>query len=95
MWIDAGEPFEAFYANWMEHWPDEDKERTDEAVIHEQYAQVAGEMEEQQRFCPDVRHAEVGDRVPFSRILRRVDELEERVRLMDAFYQSYNNDISK
>ena len=92
----AGEPFEAFFANWMEHWPEEDEERPDKAVIREQYAQVGGEMEEQQRCCPVVRHADrVGFRVPLSRILQRVDEREERVRLEDAFYQSCTNHISK
>ncbi|HDQ40488.1 MAG TPA: hypothetical protein ENN39_05590 [Desulfonatronum sp.] len=95
-WIEAGEPFEAFFANWMENWPEEDdEERPDEAVTREEYAQVAGEMEEKQRCCPDVRHADVGYRVPLSRILKRVDEQEERVRLVDAFYQSYNNYIMK
>ncbi|WP_152555091.1 hypothetical protein [Desulfonatronum thiodismutans] len=94
-WIEEGEPFEAFFANWMENWPEEDEERPDEAVIREEYAQVAREMEEKQRCCPDVRHADVGYRVPLSRILRRFVELEERVRLVDAFYQSYNDYISK
>lgn len=94
-WIEAGEPFEAFYANWVENWPEEDEDQPDEAVLRKEYAQVAAEMAEQRRCCPDVRHADVGYRVPLSRILQRVDEREERVRLVDAFYQSYNNYISK
>lgn len=45
-------------------------------------------MEEQQRCFPDVRHADVGYRVPLSRIMRRVDELEELVGSVDAFYHA-------
>ena len=95
MWIGEGEAFEAFFANWMENWPVEDEEQPDEAVLRDEYAQVAKEMEEKQRCCPDVEHADVGYRVPLSKILKQVGVHEQRVRLVDAFYQSYNNYIMK
>jgi hypothetical protein len=95
--IEAGDPFSAYWDHLQATLLDEDDEtvQIDEESERELYETVAMELEMKKRVCPDVQHADVGYRLPLSVALKKCQEAEKRVNLLDLFYQAYDNYASK
>ena len=72
----------------------EDPEGTKENE-REFFLQAREEFEEKNRFCPDIGHADVGYRVPLSIVLQRIDDHDERVKILDIFYLNFNTYLAK
>lgn len=93
-WIEENEPFEK-YAENMKEYVLEDDEEYDEEADRKLYERVENELEEQRKVCPGVQHADVSYRVPLSIILKTVGSKQQRVSLLDSFYQIYDEYIRK
>jgi hypothetical protein len=95
--IESGDPFYAYWDHLQAALLDEDDEtvQIDEESERELYETVAMELEMKKRVCPDVQHADVGYRLPLSVALKKCQEAEKRVNLLDLFYQAYDNYASK
>ena len=72
-----------------------DDEDQDEDEEHELYEKVRKEMSEHLRCCPDVGHADISYRVPLSKVLRKEENKNIRLKLIDSFYKLYDEFIRK
>lgn len=93
-WVESGEPFSAYSQEMKDLALDGDWEY-DEDTDRELYEVVRLELDEKKRNCPDVRHADVGYRVPLSIALKKIPNKKGRIDLLNQFYQAYENYIMK
>ncbi|MDI9570071.1 MAG: hypothetical protein QM278_04950 [Pseudomonadota bacterium] len=54
------------------------------------FERVLWEMGQKEKFCPHVRHADAGYRIPLSIALKKEKNKEERINLLKLFYHYYN-----
>jgi len=107
MAIESGMSFEEYYKenenNFLEYWKDSCEDATesefplakfieDERLFFER---VSLEMEQKEKFCAHVSHADVGYRIPLSIVLKKEKNKEKRVELLKLFYHHYSWYASK
>jgi len=95
--IENGESFSVFWESVQEYLRDldDETEEYDEDTLRELFETVASELAVKKRLCPHVRHADVGYRLPLSIAIKKLQKPEQRVDLLDQFYQAYDNYASK
>jgi hypothetical protein len=88
-WIEDDEPFSAYLEHMYEYVVQEGEEYDEEAerVLYER---VRVEMQECQEHCSQVDHADIGYRVPLSKVLKKREKSQERHSLLHKYYQTYD-----
>lgn len=72
----------------------EDPEGTKE-YEYDLFVQCQEEHDQQMQLCPQVKHADVGYRVPLALALQKVDDHDERVKILDSFFYNFNIYMAK
>ncbi len=91
-WIEGGSPF----SEWLDHYVKyeaADNEKIDPDHLRHFYQRVAREMQEYQTHCPHVRLADVPWRVPLSIAVQKLDHRQERIELIEEFFELYNEKV--
>ena len=88
-WIEDDEPFSA-YLKHMHEYVVQEGEEYDEEADRVLYARVRVEMQEYQEHCQEVEHADIGYRVALSKVLKKCEKSQERLRLLHRYYQTYD-----
>lgn len=95
--VEAGQTFSEFWKQEQEYVRemDLDDEGYDEDTLHEMFNTVKMEMETKQKYRSDIPFADTGYRLALSVALKKIENHDERVELLDFFYESYNNYATK
>ena len=95
--IEAGKPFSLFLKEERE-WAREmdlEEEGYDEDTLREMFQTVEMEMETKQKYRSDISFADTGYRLALSVVLKKIEKHDERIELLNFFYQAYNNYAAK
>ena len=91
--IEQGESFEAFWEDVFDMVETSEEYAEDpqgtKQYLKDRYQQLKEEIHDKSRLCPQVRHADVGYRVPLAVAIQRTEDPEERVAVLDAFYRNF------
>jgi hypothetical protein len=85
-------------AFWEETWGEVDPEDAmpfSDYITPDFWQEAKREYAEEHAMPIPVRHFDVGYRVPLARTLARVPSRQERIKLINRFYASYNEEASK
>jgi len=96
--IEEGKPFSVYWEEVQEYIREldlEEEEEYDEDTLRDMFYTVKREMQTKQRYRSDIPYADAGYRLVLSVVLKKLENPEERIDLLDRFYKSYNVYASK